>query len=84
MATTKIHVNQHHLRKNMKAGNRDLPVFTIKKGGTNTYANELEIEGRCRFVYSDKPLSCGARIWIEVLDEHGIVVAKNAVAFKDI
>ena len=46
--------------------------------------NEIEIEGRCRLVYSpDKPLSCGAKVWIEVLDEHGIV-AKNAVAFKDL
>ena len=83
-AITRIHVNQHHIRENAKTGDRK-PVFTIKKGSTNTYSNEIEIEGRCRLVYSpDKPLSCGAKVWIEVLDEHGIVIAKNAVAFKEL
>ena len=51
---------------------------------TRARSNESEIEGRCRLVYSpDKPLSCGAKVWIEVMDEHNIV-AKKAVAFKDL
>ncbi len=82
-AITRIHVNQHHIRENAKTGDLK-PVFTIKKGSANTYSNEIEIEGRCRLVYSpDKPLSCGAKVWIEVMDEHNIV-AKKAVAFKDL
>lgn len=74
MAKTRIHVNQHVIRANAKSGDRD-PVFTVKCRGKNTYANTVEIEGRCRLVYSpDKPLSCGAKVWIEVLDEDNIIL----------
>lgn len=62
---TIIHINQHVIRANLKTGARD-PVITVKQGKTNTYAHEVEIEGPCAVVYSpDKPLSCGARVWIE-------------------
>ncbi len=74
MAITRIHVNQHVIRANAKTGERD-PVFTVKNRNTNTYANSVEIEGRMRLVYSpDKPLSCGAKVWIEVLDDQNIVL----------
>ena len=61
----RIHVNQHHIRANGKdGGNR--PVITIKTYKSNTYGHEVEIDGPCRVVYSpDKPLSCGAKVWIE-------------------
>ena len=71
---TRIHVNQHVIRANAKGGDRN-PVFTVKAGKSNRYASEVEIEGRCRLVYSpDKPLSCGAKVWIEVLDENNVVL----------
>lgn len=74
MAITRIHVNQHVIRANAKTGERN-PVFTVKNRGTNNYAQEVEIQGRCRLVYSpDKPLSCGAKVWIEVMDEENIVL----------
>lgn len=39
-----------------------------RKGTTNTYVHSLEIPAPCRVVYQpDKPLSCGAKVWIEVL-----------------
>jgi hypothetical protein len=49
----RIHVNQHAIKRNRKHGTTE-PVITVK-----TYkSNEL--------IYSpDKPLSCGAHVWIE-------------------
>lgn len=74
MAITRIHVNQHIIRANAKNNAND-PVFTVKCRNTNTYTNSVEIEGRCRLVYSpDKPLSCGAKVWIEVIDEQNVVI----------
>lgn len=66
---TIVHVNQHVIRKNLKTGATD-PVLTIKTHKTNTYAHEAYIQGPCKVVYSpDKPLSCGARVWIETENE---------------
>ena len=61
----KIHVNMHVIRRNQKTGERE-PVITVKTYKTNTYGHEVEILGDSKVVYSpDKPLSCGARVWIE-------------------
>ena len=62
---TKIHVNQHVVKANAKNGTND-PVLTVKTYKGNTYANEVRIHGNSVVVYSpDKPLSCGAKVWIE-------------------
>ena len=62
---TYIHVNQHKIRANKKHGTKE-PVITVKTSKTNTYGHEVEILGESKVVYSpDKPLSCGARVWIE-------------------
>ena len=61
----RIHVNQHVIKANAKSGDRN-PVFTIKQGGKNTYATRVKVKGEMELVYSpDKPLSCGAKVWIE-------------------
>ena len=61
----RIHVNQHVIKANAKSGERN-PVFTIKQGGKNTYATRVKVVGEMELVYSpDKPLSCGAKVWIE-------------------
>ena len=61
---TVIHVNQHNIRDNLKDGGKR-PVITVKNYKSNTYCNRVKfIDGEV--VYSpDKPLSCGARVWIE-------------------
>lgn len=60
-----IHVNQHVIKRNTKTGERD-PVLTVKSYKDNQYAHEVRIGGPCVIRYSpDKPLSCGARVWIE-------------------
>jgi len=65
MAITKVHVNQHVIRANAKHGKND-PVFTIKSKGKNTYAHSVKVVGEMELIYSpNKPLSCGAKVWIE-------------------
>lgn len=66
---TRIHVNQHVIKRNAKTGEAE-PVLTVKQGRKNTYAHEVEILGPSRVVYSpEKPLSCGARVWVETESE---------------
>ena len=61
----RIHVNQHVIKANAKNGENN-PIFTVKQGGNNTYAHNVKIKGEMELVYSpDKPLSCGAKVWIE-------------------
>ena len=62
---TRIHINQHKIRANKK-NNTNEKVITVKTSKSNTYAHKVTIKGESTVVYSpDKPLSCGARVWIE-------------------
>jgi hypothetical protein len=70
---TIVHVNQHVIKKNAKTGANE-PVLTVKTYKDNRYAHEVRVKGESRIVYSaDKPLSCGARVWIETEDEVEII-----------
>jgi hypothetical protein len=61
----RIHVNQHVIRANQRSGTRDAPL-RVKTSRENTKAHEIVIDGPSRVVYRpDRPLSCGARVWIE-------------------
>jgi|TARA_R110002110_G_scaffold394697_1_gene608904 hypothetical protein len=74
----RIHINQHTIRRNQKTGERK-PVISCKTYKENIYSNSVEILGPSKVVYSpDKPLSCGARVWIETTSEV-IVDAKKTV-----
>ena len=85
-----IHVNQHEIKSNRKHGTEN-PVLTCKFGsrprkadGTNVYAHEAIIRdagGRevARVVYRpDKPLGCGAHVWIETYMDVETVVRETA------
>lgn len=67
---TRIHVNQHNIRANRKR-NAELPVITVKDYKENRKTNEADVvdeDGRvvCRVVYRpDRPLPCGAHVWVE-------------------
>lgn len=64
-----MHVNQHKIRANNKTGTRD-PVLTVKTYKSNEYCSAVLIHGPSMIVYSpDKPLSCGARVWLETDSE---------------
>jgi len=70
---TIIHVNQHVIKSNRKNGVED-PVLTVKTYKNNRYAHEVEVLGPSKVVYSpDKPLSCGAHVWIETQGEVTII-----------
>ena len=61
----KIHINQHIIRANAKNDERN-PVITVKTYKSNEYAHKICINGPSEVIYSpDKPLSCGAKVWIE-------------------
>jgi hypothetical protein len=65
---TIIHVNQHKIRA------RHESPLTVKTYKSNTEASRADIvvDGKvvASVVYSpDKPLSCGARVWIETQEE---------------
>ncbi len=70
---TIIHVNQHNIKFNAKCENDNdkKEVLTCKTYKDNHYCNELSIvdnDGNiiAKIIYSpDKPLSCGAKVWIE-------------------
>ena len=50
------------------------PVLTVKTYKDNRYAHEVEILGPSKIIYSpDKPLSCGAHVWIETEGEVVVV-----------
>lgn len=71
---TIIHVNQHIIKSNQKNG-EEKPVLTCKTYKENRYGKEAIIydkdgEEVARVIYSPaKPLSCGARVWIETKNE---------------
>jgi hypothetical protein len=66
---TRIHVNQHNIRANAKGA--DVPVLTVKDYKENRKVNTAQIvsadgEVVASVIYRpDKPLSCGAKVWIE-------------------
>ena len=61
----RIHINMHHIRYNKKH-NANKPVITVKTSKENVYGHKVTILGGSDVIYSpDKPLSCGARVWIE-------------------
>ena len=71
-----VHINKNVIQQNIKKKPEERkPVIAIK-GAQLGYVNHLEIPAPCRIIYSpDKPLSCGARVWIEVLGVHLELIA---------
>ena len=71
---TIIHVNQHVIKKNAKDSENN-PVLTVKTYKENRYAHEVEILDDAGNVIAtivyrpEKPLSCGARVWVETKNE---------------
>lgn len=65
----RLHVDRRRLAADVKAGSKSA-VLTIQTSRGSTKAVEVDIRGPSRFVYRpEKPLSCGARAWIETRAE---------------
>lgn len=68
----RIHINQHVIRRNLKEADpaKREPAISVKSSRGNDRYYEVEIHGPSKVVESiDKPLSCGARVWIETRAE---------------
>ena len=67
----------HNIRYNKKH-NAKKPVITVKTSKHNYYGHKVKILGGSDIIYSpDKPLSCGAKVWIEtynpvIINRHDI------------
>ena len=62
----RIHVNMHIIRSNSRRGSVREPPLSIKTSRSNIKAYRVDIQGPSTVVYSpDRPLACGARVWIE-------------------
>lgn len=65
----RIHVNQARIRSNAKNGTADAVIIVRTSRGV-VYGSQVEILGPSKLVYSPhKPLSCGARLWLETTAE---------------
>jgi len=75
-----IHINQHIIKANRKSGEQE-PVITVKTYKKNVYGNGailFDKEGRevARIFYRpDKPLPCGANVWIETCNQVDVIVS---------
>ena len=79
---TVIHVNQHVIKANRKRAKeanpgeayQEEPPLTVKTYKDRTNAHNVIIWGASSVVYRpDKPLSCGAHVWIETHAEVEVV-----------
>jgi len=87
MGIKRIHVNQHKIKSNKKYNKKD-PVLTVKTSKSNTYGHEVVIHGPSKVIYNpDKPLSCGAKVWIETEADVDVINedlhAQNSARFVD-
>jgi hypothetical protein len=65
----RVYINRHVVAANQKSGEHRPPIIILHSKGRRTYALCVELIGTARVIYSpDKPLSCGARVWIECDD----------------
>jgi hypothetical protein len=65
----RIHVNQHIIRSNKKHSEAK-NVITIQWRGKSYTAKTVDIQGASQVIYSpEKPLSCGAHVWVETTNE---------------
>ncbi len=78
--SAKIHVSQPTIRSNAKHSRND-PVISVKTYNSNDYGNNVLILCQCcktevaELVYSpERPLSCGAKVWINVKDRSNVLV----------
>lgn len=61
----RIIVNKHIIKANIKHGRNDPPLSIQTSKGIQR-AHEVEIHGSSKVIYRpDKPLKCGASVWIE-------------------
>jgi len=74
----RIHINQHNIRHNNQNPNDPKPVVTCKTYKKNYLGYEVTIRGASTLIYRpDKPLSCGAKVWIETYSPVEVITAEG-------
>lgn len=72
-----IHINKNIIQQNAKNGTKN-PVCRVQEGKTVRYCMEVHINGPSKMVYSpDKPLKCGAKLWIETEADVELIDEEN-------
>jgi hypothetical protein len=81
-----VSVNSHNIRRNAKEGSRRLPPVRVEtpEGVEYSYGSDLVDcrTGRvvARLVYDpERPLSCGARLYLELADDVRITLPEVAI-----
>jgi hypothetical protein len=70
----RLHVDRRVMAQNRKYGT-SLPPITVQTSSGPHKAQRVVVKGPSTFVHSpDKPLSCGARVWIETRAEVDISI----------
>ena len=73
----RIHVDKKIIGANLKHGTND-PALTVQTSAGSLKGRQVDIivDGKvvASLVYPEKPLSCGARVWIETTEEVHIEV----------
>jgi len=65
-----ISVNKHKIAHNIKHPEDMQPPIRVQEGKQIVYGTMLAIMGPSTLVYNpDKPLKCGARVWLETKSE---------------
>lgn len=60
----RVHINQHRIRSG------EDPIIVRTSRGV-TYHKRIKLKGPAEVIWSpDKPLSCGAKVWIETTLEN--------------
>ncbi len=61
----RVHVNMHAIRRNRVNATNEPPI-SVKTSRGNIKGRSVLIEGPSEVIYRpEKPLACGARVWIE-------------------
>lgn len=60
----RLHVDRRVIAQNRKNGTNE-PAITIQTSRGAIKAWRVNVQGPCTFIQSTKPLSCGARLWVE-------------------
>lgn len=66
-----VHVHRQKLASNMKHSKNDPPII-VRRGKKTEYFHEVKLSGDVRVIHGEKPLSCGARVWMEADEVEGI------------
>ncbi len=90
MTIKRIHVNQHVIKRNGKididhpdAAKEFEPPLTCKNSKENIYGYEIQINDHTKIIYRpQKPLSCGAKVWIETTEPVTITTKNGDVKME--